>query len=653
MLGSGPRSICIVFCVFNEAALVRDPLTERIPKGSMPGEPGSRRGSAGSNDTGVPGNVRQVFEKVTRSAHEEVHGQPAPGSEAANALERRLQEEWEEVFNDAEKYRQWHTIYTTRCSEARRRNRASRDARASDAVPGWCGLWGCSTDRRYILDPDAMAQRVRALPRAEARSGKDEALFVRAAEGHVLEGGWGDSVCGCFTQKKNVCRKHGPVRENAALVARLDSMTTDLTAWTKSLARGEADSCCQFLLLRPSAQPEGATDAEHQATRKCTIVQLVRPTWKPQMQFFVRCRLQSTGAMHFAELPPVPFRVELTQRHSRLTRGFVEAFGLNSLTSDELALSVSSTSGGWDMIPLDSEIATDVASLKVEIIKGLKAAFAGPAQRTAHARRVDDTSAMDLGELWNEEAGPDPAPFVQLLHRVQPDYDMMGDATGSETEEMMLVDAADPLFIDDAIEFAVGDDVPEVLEADPRAPHEDEFAEEELREVGRLIEAEADSGGEGDDVAEGRPLVATVEEAARATIVSDGGVLSCGLEPWCRQKRLGKIAYFPKDAHISEQRISIACHLHPNCRVGNVAACGPSGCTEQILLEWLYSGIPWSEYAQAHALREHHQGLWASRFKARVGWTKKAPREHYARGVIFSKISIGNKGMKTSFEKHS
>ena len=98
-------------------------------------------------------------------------------------------------------------------------------------------------------------------------------------------------------------------------------------------------------------------------------------------------------------------------------------------------------------------------------------------------------------------------------------------------------------------------------------------------------------------------LVRDFFESYHVVDMQPGEVL-CSVEPWSSMKRLARVRRFPPN---KPTILRIQCDLHPSCTPKGIAPNGAMGTND--MLEWLYSGVPWEKYGEAHALRDAHLAL--------------------------------------------
>ena len=481
-----------------------------------------------------------------------------------------------------------------------------RTGEASTLETRFEGLWGQSSEPRCIVEPAVLARYgVGSAGHASAEHGwtnpsaPDEAPGLRRIRADSMAP-W-ERVHGCFTAKRNVCRKHDVL--TAVQIALLDDLTERLSAWADSLGREQVERSTNLLWLHNRAGA-GASASSSAPGPRDAIALLVYARWKPKVQYFVRCTLEPSHAGFTRRLfavPDPPFVAWMIVGASRLGARFQS---LLFQTSDELAMElvVDSLGAQWAMLPLEWELPP--GSLLHHSVVGVKAEFVAPRRKARRAARADVLpSVFGL-----------PDPFAaDLLDTARGPTLAIGGAHGSGG----AVDAADSdagASNDDEAVAGLHEDILEdvyagLLEGGPAGDHaddvsdvlgEDEAPDADVAELGPAEPSLADA------VVEPAPI--SPEIAAASAVMDAAGYIRLACPPWNAFPVIGRITEWPADKPPISRSVSMRCYVHAGCKAAKLRR----KVDDVQLMQWLFSGVipePGSTDARKKELRTAHMAL--------------------------------------------
>lgn len=466
---------------------------------------------------------------------------------------------------------------------------------SADPSGQFVGLWGASQHKELLLDPSVLVQGGVGQPCSSASAWVDPSVYVRAdVEQRCGNRGRGPPM-GCFAQKKNVCRKHHV--HSATELEGLGRITHLLSKWVDSLGKDRARSCNELIWLScaPKASPNGgaASSSEDDAG---LLVLLVDVVYKPKAQLFAKCVLDKSPTMCSSfVLPDCPFVAKLSVG-SPLMRGFGESVQL--ISSDDLALEMSRRAPDWSLTEMQWQMEACNRDLLSMRVVGRGSVFEVVTARRQECCGVLWPKELDMGDPLDLSKSSGQGAIDALAAAFADTGGSDGEGQGEESVSEMSSAAASlqhelcagGLWGDLELPEDGAGGVGEGVAADP--------AQRDLEEA--LAEAANDEAPEGP----------SVEEAVRASSISEGGHVSCALEPWRSRASLGRITTWPEHQPHEKRSVSMRCFLHPRCS----AARARSKVSDELLLTWLYSGVvpePGADKQQKDALRDQH----ISRFK--------------------------------------
>ena len=209
------------------------------------------------------------------------------------------------------------------------------------------GVWqAAASANRHDITPPAAAIKDYKEPNIVDRrkaAGHDPSLFVVGAVQQRVAKLRAEDACvfGCYANKKNICRHSLP----AVRARELDSLCLRFNAWVDDLGAPVAREAESLLWLKGQDD-----DLFGEGDRVDMVVLLVDPVYQPKMQYWARCCLLGQDGVDQFRMPDAwPVVVSICSREARLSPNFRT---LDLVTSDELALQLTSGPKVWQLIPL-------------------------------------------------------------------------------------------------------------------------------------------------------------------------------------------------------------------------------------------------------------------------------------------------------------
>ena len=554
-----------------------------LPLVNPPDESGGA-GSSAPRGSRHPGSAKLRHRNLKIQAWKSLHAakRPLTRDEEVKLIDH-ADAEWEEIKKDPVREASWKR-WNRDAADA---SRAAPPPLADDSAPAraeWTPLWGQRPEHRaHPLEMTALAADLQELanpPSAAAASQlrlQEQLLISKPRPRTALRtepsgGGWPDIV-GCACQEmKNICRRHGVLREHE--LQELEGLTARLNSWVGALGRKRVDQVESFVLLR------NKSDA-----RDCSIFMLSDARFGGaggRAQMYACCSLRGREETRYS-IPDVPFDIRVRSSAGACRLGGTWR-NLWFKTSDELALSLVRTCPGdqWAIIPLTTVPALDTNSLLDEVVTGCHDEFI-PARRAPKVRppgllraeqevlrlarggtyeRPSDEGALEDSD---EEMGALEGAFEGALEESDEDIDCGSDvAVAFEDAEAFVAEA-------DAESSGVDDDVD--VDGSPLELHGDGEA--------------GDHGDSGVELATASPAPPSPAEAARNCTI-EAGEVRCTLSPWCDWGVLGIYETLPREEPPERRnKHSLRCQLHKHSC--NVLRSMNKWSLDQMLL-WLCSG---------------------------------------------------------------
>ena len=422
------------------------------------------------------------------------------------------------------------------------------------------GVWqaAASANRHDIITPAAILTEYNAKNRSDRSKAArhDPSLFVvGAVQQRVAKLRAEDaSVFGCYANKKNICRHSLP----AVRARELDSLCLRFNVWVDDLGAPVAREAESLLWLKGQDD-----DLFGEGDRVDMVVLLVDPVYQPKMQYWARCCLLGEDGVAQFRMPDAwPVVVSICSREARLSPNFRT---LDLVTSDELALQLTSGTEVWQLIPLVWEFA-DTDSVLDMVITGAGEPFVkAPKVPKTKVATVDLAAEVDVADpiahgragAWAstsavrpaEPAGPaEPADGPSDGADDEEAFADMGAHAEAENVVGLSADVLEDIHEQMGFVMCVGEPVDAfgVGDEDKEAALEvamvDSDVDEECEAAEALFPVEAPP-----EAASFDRVPPSIEECIMGAVVSDLGYVALSLPPWDQFPAVGRITTWPKD----------------------------------------------------------------------------------------------------------
>ena len=187
-------------------------------------------------------------------------------------------------------------------------------------------------------------------------------------------------MCGCYTDRKNICRVHSLT---AGQALHLDGLVGYMRMWGNTLTRDQASGCSELV----GFVGKNEDDDENPVM---VVELLVHTRRSPKMHYFADC-VATEGRLRAIPYPPTyPLKVLIGDRTPRLGLHGAGAprVACNS-TTDELGMHMLSMKSNWALVPLQYTIGTSSPSLLHMTICGNGEEFVPSRRTTTRARKVN------------------------------------------------------------------------------------------------------------------------------------------------------------------------------------------------------------------------------------------------------------------------
>ena len=317
----------------------------------------------------------------------------------------------------------------------------------------------------------------------------------------------------------------------------------------------------------------------------------------PKMQFLLPYKLgdNGLGPMCF-NFPTPPFKIDAHFGRSRLTDC---SDALGTVTSDEHCIGLLQKDPMWTIAVVTCKLVDGPNLLLAEVI-GIAEPFVVPTRPRKEAVKPADLCIRMLessdplsrqsdetgGSLLGGPIGRSPGgvggirPYNELMETDSSDGDCIRE------EEAEAVDGLPADLLVDQIE-----EVAHVSGLGPEPP-DDENADEP----------------DAEDEEAAAPDVVTPKDMAEASLLDEGGYVSCSIGPYAgfKNKQIGRITDWPDSKPVPNRSVSVRCFLHGACSSSAVKRHSTS---DARLLEWLYTARlePGCTQDRKKELRQEHK----------------------------------------------
>jgi hypothetical protein len=432
----------------------------------------------------------------------------------------------------------------------------------------------------------------------------DPSLWVSQAPHRASTMGPNDQhdMWGCFGKKRS-CKHAMPSHQ----ASRLDDLTAKLSKWADALGKTEVHKSASLACMRGIHATNG--------TKKDVVVLLVMARYSPKIQFFVRCTFKSMDGEPSDMMPDaMPFIASLGVARSRLGDHH-EA--LDIVTSEELAVDLSSMELAWELRPLKWEL-PEKRQLTDHIVTNVEDAF-----EFNYIEKRNVMSDFDLTGLEFEEDPHDSGRKVGMSQRQGappsigtkssaeplPDEPVLAfqETEGpEEDEEERLFEGVhledryavceqlfDDMLPDSEGANLAGEPIGDVLVEEPPSDGSEAFGELD----GTVTAAE-----------EPEPIVYTPEAAVAFCIRSPMGYVSCSVPPWNGKPYFARITMWPDSVPEENRNMQATCYLHSACRTPGTTR---KKCTLEQMFLWCLKGAwePTAPVARRKILAAQHKTM--------------------------------------------
>ena len=537
---------------------------------------------AAGQDANHPGSAFVRFRAFRlRSFKAMVSPNSALSQEQLDEFETTNKADWARTCSDPDERRTWELYNLVSVDKKREASQSSTGAdggSGSDAT--FTGLWGSSTDRQFLFDPDAFTaftQEMTASEKATAR----KPIVIEPPYPKRYGGDAKDMLClvqGCYNYKRNICRKHLLNRADADA---LDALTWRLSSWVGTLDKQDLDMCLHLLWFRDKSNDndDGIVESTHDR-----IVLLVNARFQPLCQRLVRCHIDGGDEKSDSyAVPPPPYRVRCSVGKSRLGK---KRRALRELSSDTLCHELSSRSSNWEVYSLQWTLPCDDPSLLLHDVfdKGAVVCLPKPKPKAATKPKPKAMAAAEQELLSMGDPLSGSGPSSHAAPTAPTDSGVSEDGQATEA------------FVEDngrAHEFAEIDEDANLFEDVPADVIDD--INQELIEVSGMdvtvddpVDDAAVDDDQGEDPDDPPPEPTyTAHDYALASTLDDEGRISCSLPPFSSMNKMqiGRITSWGAGAD-ENKNVSCTCYLHGNCRSPAVKRREMANLD---LLVWLYT----------------------------------------------------------------
>lgn len=483
-----------------------------------------------------PGNAYMYFQnRKLRAAKALVPDRPM-AKEEIRAVMDAAQQEWSVISSDPAQLHQWRCA--NHASKAKRITSATINETVNrQRTAAFKGVWGSSTDPKYLVDPYAMAEFVgdKGQQPEEYMHTQSQIRIVRQPVTARYGDGTGivgiEQVHGCWCSKKNVCRAH---QLSPDMAAALDHLTRRLSEWADSLPV-EASNLAEGLLCL-----HDCADYPHtEEIARDTIVICHDNRLSPKVQMYIRCHLDGDSSkMLYFNMPALPVVVHGMVGTSRLSGKHP---ALMSQTSDELCHELLLRSKTWAIRPLVWQPPPASESLLAHLVTEVLADFEVP--RTAQHKKLWSKLLADVGG-----------------NPLNSGHAAAANCASGSVHDLPPLPATDAHQVDETVDLLhqtlYEDEVTDAEDGPPLAIVSDHVSDADPSESEH--EAHVD------------PSVSapTAEDFADQSELDASGRVTCKLSPYdCYgSMRIGRITTWPATVPMSERSIGCVCYLHGNCR---------------------------------------------------------------------------------------